>query len=209
MNKNYKYTKAMRDACPSLCHSCAKARKPAAKSLAEEGWVGCAGMFVDRRTPDEDPEVQMMEIFKGLVAKETATGWVRPNRLDSMAEGFAVITNGVLMNKGVTKCAFYELYDIKYDGETPSEPAHYKRYIAIATYGDGAYEALSKHEGETHSSKEWYDILSEGAGQNNPVEILRFNSEKEMLKATRDEDTDKLPKYWLFEGISDSAYTNR
>jgi len=105
----YIYIKAMRDACPSLCHTCTKARKPCSEELAKEGWVGCASMFCDRSNPDEDPKVQLARILRGLKAARMGTGWVKPVALDNDEEsGMMVSYNDVLLTMATTKCSFYD-----------------------------------------------------------------------------------------------------
>ncbi len=105
----YIYTQAMRDACPSLCHGCAKAVKPAAESIAEEGWVGCSSMFRDRKSCCDSPEAQMARVIKDLVAKSIASGWVKPAALnDNEEKNVICIYNHVLLVKGCSKCAFFD-----------------------------------------------------------------------------------------------------
>ena len=80
-----------------------------------------------------------------------------------------------------------------------------KKYIVIVAFGDDAYEIQEMHEGEVHTAKEWYDIYSEPWGKYNPTEIREYDTMDEMLDATLDPGS-FLPKYYQYEGVSDSAW---
>ena len=82
-----------------------------------------------------------------------------------------------------------------------------KKYILIVAYGDEAYEIQQDHIGETHPAYKWYKIYSE-PWKNcnyNPTEFLTFDTEEELLDHITDPGL-VIPKYYQYEGISDSAW---
>ena len=85
------------------------------------------------------------------------------------------------------------------------KPDNDKKYIAIAAYGDKAFEVMEANKNKFLCSDLWYEILSRECGKYNPVEILKFDTEEQMLQATMDPG-DVIPKYYQVDRIIDSAY---
>lgn len=81
---------------PSMCWKCVNARKPAAESNRDKGYVGCAE-YVRR---------DHHEFISN--AKELAEGWV-DLRSRIFGEKSGIITNCQLLTFGVNKCSAFEL----------------------------------------------------------------------------------------------------
>lgn len=106
-----KYPEEVKRQHPSLCFQCAKAVKPAALALANEGFTGCRGhmdRIRDHRFSDarqEDLAAEMLH--EGIQCQKAATGWSSAIPLDNDTKPWRTY-NGILLIKGCTECPHFE-----------------------------------------------------------------------------------------------------
>lgn len=90
-----------------------------------------------------------------------------------------------------------------------------KKFKVVAYYGEAAYEAMEelKERYKSLPAKEWAEKLRNELGYEddegyNPIEVLEFDTADDMEMVTmNDTGTELLPKFYLTDGISDSAYS--